>query len=77
MIAKARADELVCQQGLADSREQARRLIMAGKVVLAPPPDEPGRTPDPVLKPGHPYRLGTRFALVGQERFVSRGRTSC
>ena len=27
MIAKARADELVCQQGLADSREQARRLI--------------------------------------------------
>lgn len=73
MIAKARADELVCQQGLADSREQARRLIMAGKVVLAPPPDAPGRAPEPVLKPGHPYRLGALFALVGQERFVSRG----
>lgn len=73
MIAKARADELVHQQGLAHSREQARRLIMAGKVVLAPPPDDPGKTPEPVLKPGHPYRAATLFALVGHERFVSRG----
>lgn len=73
MIAKARADELVYQQGLADSREQARRLIMAGKVALSPPPDEPGRTPEPVRKPGHAYRTGTMFTLVGQERFVGRG----
>lgn len=73
MIAKARADELVYQQGLADSREQARRLIMAGKVVLAPPPDDPAHAPVPVLKPGHPYKEGTTFLLVGQERFVSRG----
>lgn len=79
MIAKARADELVCQQGLADSREQARRLIMAGKVVMVPPraqgdqENQTGRAPEPVLKPGHAYRLGTVFALVGQERFVSRG----
>lgn len=77
MIAKARADELVCQQGLADSREQARRLIMAGKVLVVPPANPEGqaggRAPEPVLKPGHAYRLGTRFALTGQERFVSRG----
>ncbi|MCH5277074.1 MAG: TlyA family RNA methyltransferase [Desulfovibrionaceae bacterium] len=89
MIAKARADELVCQQGLADSREQARRLIMAGKVVMVPPPSaqdqgacregqdlgkrQANGAPEPVLKPGHAYRVGTVFALVGQERFVSRG----
>lgn len=33
---KCRADELVFRQGLAESREQAQRLIMAGKVFLAP-----------------------------------------
>ena len=33
--AKGRADELVHAQGLAESREQAKRLIMAGKVALA------------------------------------------
>ena len=82
MIAKARADELVCQQGLADSREQARRLIMAGKVAVLPPLNEDSRgtqtnharcAPEPVLKPGHAYRVGTLFTLTGQERFVSRG----
>lgn len=71
MIAKARADELVYAQGLADSREQARRLIMAGKVAVAPPAG--GETAAPVLKPGHPYRTDATFMLVGQERFVSRG----
>lgn len=73
MIAKARADELVHAQGLADSREQARRLIMAGKVAVAPPEDGESRAPAPVLKPGHPYRADTAFILIGQERFVSRG----
>ena len=32
---KARADQLVFEQGLTGSREQARRLIMAGKVAVA------------------------------------------
>ena len=32
--ARQRADALVHAQGLAESREQARRLIMAGKVAL-------------------------------------------
>ena len=31
---KERADELVFAQGLAESREMAKRLIMAGKVAL-------------------------------------------
>lgn len=83
---KERADELVCAQGLAESREQAKRLIMAGKVVLEPEdfsaegaaPDEPpaARTGRPLVKvdkPGHRYSPDTRFMLAGVERFVSRG----
>ena len=73
MIAKARADQLVFEQGLAESKEQARRLIMAGKVTLAPDEEHPERNPEPVQKPGHPYKITTRFQLVGVERFVSRG----
>lgn len=72
---RSRADELVFRQGLAESREQARRLIMAGKVATAQPPAADGSVPPPVpvVKPGHPYRENTVFLLVGQERFVSRG----
>ena len=72
MIAKARADQLVFDQGLAESKEQARRLIMAGKVAIF---DEeyPERQPVVVQKPGHPYKITTQFQLVGVERFVSRG----
>ena len=65
---KERADQLVFAQGLAESREQARRLIMAAQVVLAD--TEP---PQRVDKPGNPYPVDTRFALLQQERFVSRG----
>ncbi|MBP3730279.1 MAG: TlyA family rRNA (cytidine-2'-O)-methyltransferase, partial [Mailhella sp.] len=73
MAARARADQLVFEQGLAGSREQARRLIMAGKVAMLPEDGRPGARPVPVEKPGHPYRLDARFTLVGVERFVSRG----
>ena len=46
---KRRADELVFRQGLAESREQAQRLIMAGKVFLAPTEEETagGKPPFP------------------------------
>lgn len=71
MPPKCRADELVFRQGLSESREQARRLIMAGKVALAG--EEDGKNPELVAKPGHGYRDDTVFRLVGQERFVSRG----
>src|SRR5574344_1768954 len=68
-ISRARADQLVYEQGLAESREQAKRLIMAGQVLAAVPPLPPAR----VEKPGHPYTADTVFSLTGQERFVSRG----
>lgn len=81
---KERADELVHAQGLAESREQAKRLIMAGKVMLEPdsaPADasdmpSAARTGRPLVKvdkPGHKYSPDTRFMLAGVERFVSRG----
>ena len=72
MIAKARADQLVFDQGLAESKEQARRLIMAGKVAIFDE-EHPERQPLVVQKPGHPYKITTQFQLVGVERFVSRG----
>ncbi|WP_027183438.1 TlyA family RNA methyltransferase [Desulfovibrio inopinatus] len=65
---KIRADQLAADLGLAESRERAKRLIMAGQIVyyehdIRRPVDKPGRqfTPDTVLE------------LVEQERFVSRG----
>ena len=72
-IARQRADQLVFMQGLAESREQARRLIMAGKVAFSSEGLPPGAPPQKVDKPGHPYPEGTVFELLGQERFVSRG----
>ena len=72
---KRRADELVFRQGLAESREQAQRLIMAGKVFLAPTEEETagGHPLVPVDKPGRQFRPDTSFLLNGVERFVSRG----
>lgn len=76
---RQRADQLVFEQGLAESREQARRLIMAGKIALvATGPDgapllQPGAPPARVPKPGHPYPTDARFALLEGERYVSRG----
>ncbi|WP_408733745.1 TlyA family RNA methyltransferase [Nitratidesulfovibrio liaohensis] len=82
---KERADQLVFEAGLAESREQAKRLIMAGQVVVLPEGDgdEDGadvpdlaKTPERAVKvdkPGHKYPVTTRFELFGRERFVSRG----
>jgi 23S rRNA (cytidine1920-2'-O)/16S rRNA (cytidine1409-2'-O)-methyltransferase len=66
MSSRARADQLVFEQGLAPSREQARRLIMAGRVFTGAPPVR-------VEKAGHAYAAGTLFSLAESERFVSRG----
>jgi 23S rRNA (cytidine1920-2'-O)/16S rRNA (cytidine1409-2'-O)-methyltransferase len=66
MPPRARADQLVFEQGLAQSREQARRLIMAGRVFTGAPPVR-------VEKPGHGYAAETAFSLAEAERFVSRG----
>ncbi|MBD5627717.1 MAG: TlyA family RNA methyltransferase [Desulfovibrio sp.] len=71
---RVRADQLAFEQGLAESREKARSLIMAGRIVLAPPEGSPpGQHPVPVPKPGHGYPQGTRLALLPGERYVSRG----
>lgn len=68
-LSKMRADQLVFEQGLAQSREQAERFIMAGQVLAALPPLPPAK----VQKAGHPYPPNTIFSLTGVERFVSRG----
>lgn len=60
MAKKMRADQLVFEQGLAESREQAKRLIMAGQVVIDPQRELPeGVKPEPVLKAGQNYPADT------------------
>lgn len=65
---KVRADQLLFAQGLAESRERAKRLIMAAQV---------WRMQDgqkiPVEKPGQQLDEDTELGLREQERFVSRG----
>lgn len=69
MTRKFRADALVAAQGLAASADQAARLIMAGKIATV---DADGRL-FPVSKPGQTLAGDARFALIGVQRFVSRG----
>ncbi len=62
---RQRADRLVVEQGLAASREEASRLILAGKVTAA------GQRVD---KPGSLLPRETRLAVAGPAHpFVSRG----
>ncbi len=71
-VLKARADQLVFEQGLTESREQAKRLIMAGEVQVAVPEGSQA-LPAAVDKPGHIYPADTRFQLTAREQYVSRG----
>ena len=66
---KARADQLVHEQGLAESREQAKRLIMADQVRFI---GGDGREAA-VDKPGRMFDAGVVFVLKQGERYVSRG----
>ncbi len=68
MPKKERADTLLFLQGLAESRERGKALIMAGKVYM-----ERGKGLERVDKPGRPLPEGTILSLVEAERFVSRG----
>lgn len=68
MAKKERADQLVFMQELAESREQAKRFIMAGQVYMWR-----GDARVRVDKPGHAYPLGTLFELEGKSPYVSRG----
>ncbi|EKO38672.1 MAG: hemolysin A [Solidesulfovibrio magneticus str. Maddingley MBC34] len=66
---KARADQLVCDQGLVDGRERAKRCIMAGQVLFI----DPSGRETPVDKPGRMFGAETVFVLKQGERYVSRG----
>lgn len=68
MAKKERADQLVHTQGLAESREQAKRLVMAGEVFYYQ-----GERRLKVDKPGHAYPVDTVFEVEGKNPYVSRG----
>jgi 23S rRNA (cytidine1920-2'-O)/16S rRNA (cytidine1409-2'-O)-methyltransferase len=59
-----RADALLFSRGLCDSREQAKRLILAGEVRSG------GRTVD---KPSAKLAIDAPLEVVGKPRFVGRG----
>jgi 23S rRNA (cytidine1920-2'-O)/16S rRNA (cytidine1409-2'-O)-methyltransferase len=63
--AKSRLDMLVVERGLAASRERARALILAGRLLV----DE-----QKIDKPGAPVAAGAVLRLLGDDQpFVSRG----
>jgi 23S rRNA (cytidine1920-2'-O)/16S rRNA (cytidine1409-2'-O)-methyltransferase len=68
MPKKQRADQLLASSGLVESREKAKRLIMAGKVHYK---DRGQKIP--VAKPGQQFDADTEFIVPGDDRFVSRG----
>ncbi len=65
---KLRADQLLVDQGLASTRELAKRLIMAGEVYLLR-----GGGKEKLDKPGRQLAPGTTLEVRERERFVSRG----
>jgi 23S rRNA (cytidine1920-2'-O)/16S rRNA (cytidine1409-2'-O)-methyltransferase len=68
MPRKQRADHLLAASGLAESREKAKRLIMAGQVHYL---DRGQKVP--VSKPGQQLGEATEFVVPGDDGFVSRG----
>lgn len=62
---KQRADLLLVELGLAESRHEAQRLIMAGEVRLGPD--------DLVRKPGQMLPEDAPVSIPNTERYVSRG----
>lgn len=57
------------ERGLAETREGAKRLVMAGLVAY----ETPGGQWVRVEKPGTKYSVDTPLQVKGRERFVSRG----
>ncbi len=67
---RARADEALVQANLADSREKAKRLIMAGLAYV----QRPGlKAAELIQKPGQLLLARSILSLKESERFVSRG----
>ena len=63
-MTRVRLDQLLVQRKLAESREKAQRLVLAGKVRV---------NEQPAAKPGHAYADDARITVDAPERFVSRG----
>ncbi|HAL92716.1 MAG TPA: TlyA family rRNA (cytidine-2'-O)-methyltransferase [Verrucomicrobia bacterium] len=61
---RQRLDLLLVERALAESREKAQRLILAGEVLV----DDA-----PATKPGHEYAPGCEIRVRQPERFVGRG----
>jgi len=61
---KLRLDELLVEQGLADSRSKAKALILAGKVLLGT---------ERLDKPGRSLPVESQLTVEQPPRFVSRG----
>lgn len=61
---KLRLDQILVQRGLAESREQAQRLIRAGMVRV---------NDQPANKPGHQYADDIDLFVKEKEKYVSRG----
>jgi len=63
-MASKRLDQALVELGLCESRGQAQRAVMAGRVTIN---DQPAR------KPSDAVRQSDRLALTGDEKYVSRG----
>jgi len=63
-MAKIRLDQLLVQRKMAESREQAQRLIRAGMVRV---------NDQPADKPGHQYADDADLFVKEKEKYVSRG----
>ena len=68
MLNKIRADQLMLNLKLVESREQAKRLILAGRVFYYK-----NKEKVKIKKPGQMLTSDTKLLLEEQERFVSRG----
>jgi len=61
---KQRLDRLLVERGLAESREKAQALIMAGEVTVE------GQK---AVKPGHSVEVSSKIEVTGKAPYVSRG----
>ena len=61
---RSRLDVMLVERGLAESREKAQRLVLAGEVLV----DDA-----PAAKPGHEYPSDCRLRVRQPEPFVGRG----
>src|SRR5580704_8359402 len=63
-MATSRLDQAVVERGLCDSREKAKRLVLAGQVRIN---GQPARKPSDSVKPND------EITVDAAEKFVSRG----